>query len=69
MNTVLDGQMPEVAAFPERDRIMFELLYGCGIRNSELVVFEGCAHAPIYEKVEEFNRRTLEFLGRQVGVN
>jgi pimeloyl-ACP methyl ester carboxylesterase len=40
-----------------------------GIRNSELVAFEGCAHAPIYEKVEEFNRRTLEFLGRQVGVN
>jgi len=37
MNTVLDGPMPEVAAFPERDRLMFELLYGCGIRNSELI--------------------------------
>jgi integrase/recombinase XerC len=37
MNHVLDGQMPEVAAFPERDRLMLELLYGCGIRNSELV--------------------------------
>src|SRR2546428_1986484 len=37
MNGVLDGQMPEVASFPERDRIMFELLYGCGIRNSELI--------------------------------
>jgi integrase/recombinase XerC len=37
MNAVIDGQMPEVAAFPERDRLMFELLYGCGIRNSELV--------------------------------
>ncbi|PYV51649.1 MAG: recombinase XerC [Acidobacteria bacterium] len=37
MNSVLDGEMPEVASFPERDRLMLELLYGCGIRNSELV--------------------------------
>jgi integrase/recombinase XerC len=36
MNSVIDGEMPEAAAFPERDRLMFELLYGCGIRNSEL---------------------------------
>ena len=28
---------PETAAWPERDRVIFELLYGCGIRNSELV--------------------------------
>jgi len=37
MNAVLDGKMPEVASFPERDLLMLELLYGCGIRNSELV--------------------------------
>ena len=37
MNNLLDAKMPEQAAFPERDRLMFELLYGCGIRNSELV--------------------------------
>jgi integrase/recombinase XerC len=37
MNSVLDAKMPEVASFPERDRLMLELLYGCGIRNSELV--------------------------------
>ncbi len=35
------------------------------IRNSEVLIFEGCAHAPIYEKVEEFNQQTLQFLQRQ----
>lgn len=37
MNSVFDGDLPEVASFPERDHLMLELLYGCGIRNSELV--------------------------------
>ena len=37
VNAVLDGKMPEAASFPERDRLLLELLYGCGIRNSELV--------------------------------
>jgi integrase/recombinase XerC len=37
MNTVLDAGMPDCAAFPERDQLIFELLYGCGIRNSELI--------------------------------
>lgn len=37
------------------------------IRGAELIVFEGCAHAPIYEKVEEFNQRTLGFLQRHSG--
>ena len=32
------------------------------IRGSELLIFEGCAHAPIYEKVDEFNQKTLAFL-------
>ena len=38
-----------------------------GIRGSEVTVFEGCAHAPIYEDVDEFNGRTLAFLQRHVG--
>ena len=37
MNGLLDSQLPENAAFPVRDRAIFELLYGCGLRNSELV--------------------------------
>ncbi|HEU5040068.1 MAG TPA: alpha/beta hydrolase, partial [Gemmatimonadales bacterium] len=32
------------------------------IRGSEVVIFEDCAHAAIYEKVEEFNQRTVAFL-------
>ena len=32
------------------------------IRQSELVVFEGCSHAPLYENVAEFNEKTLQFL-------
>ena len=32
------------------------------IRNCELHVFEGCSHAVLFENVEEFNHRVLEFL-------
>src|SRR5262245_47114220 len=38
-----------------------------GIKDSELVIFEDCAHAPIYENVAEFNARTLAFLTRHSG--
>jgi integrase/recombinase XerC len=37
LNTVLDAAMPECSAFTERDQAILELLYGCGIRNSELI--------------------------------
>jgi pimeloyl-ACP methyl ester carboxylesterase len=37
------------------------------IPDSELVIFEDCAHAPIYENVTGFNERTLAFLGRHTG--
>jgi 3-oxoadipate enol-lactonase len=38
-----------------------------GIAGSEMLVFEGCAHAPIYEHVDEFNQKTLAFLQRHAG--
>jgi 3-oxoadipate enol-lactonase len=38
-----------------------------GIKNSELLIFETASHAPIYEVVEEFNQKTLEFLQRHAG--
>jgi len=37
------------------------------IQGAEIIVFEGCAHAPIYEKVAEFNEKTLRFLQRHSG--
>ncbi|HEV8492861.1 MAG TPA: tyrosine recombinase XerC [Candidatus Angelobacter sp.] len=40
INGLLNTDMGEAAAFPERDRAIFELLYGCGLRNSELVGVE-----------------------------
>ena len=39
MNRVVDGignQDDETATWPTRDAVIFELLYGCGIRNAEL---------------------------------
>jgi integrase/recombinase XerC len=47
MNSVLDAKMPEEAAFAERDRLILELLYGCGIRNSELT---GINMADVHER-------------------
>jgi 3-oxoadipate enol-lactonase len=38
-----------------------------GIENSEIVIFEDCAHAPIYENVQEFNQQTLAFLQSHSG--
>ncbi len=37
------------------------------IPNTELIIFEDCAHAPIYENVEGFNAQTLAFLQRHAG--
>ena len=42
----------------------FADLMRSNIRNSEVLIFDGCAHAPIYENVAEFNDKTLQFLKR-----
>src|SRR5579863_5245582 len=36
MNRVVDSLSEEAASWPARDKAIFELLYGCGIRNAEL---------------------------------
>jgi pimeloyl-ACP methyl ester carboxylesterase len=35
-----------------------------GIPDTELVIFEDCAHAPIYENVADFKAKTMDFLIR-----
>lgn len=38
-----------------------------GISNSEMYIFEDCAHAPLYENVAAFNEKTLSFLRKHAG--
>lgn len=37
MNRVVDSVDEEAASWPARDKAILELLYGCGIRNAELI--------------------------------
>ncbi len=37
MNRVVDSVRDDAASWPARDRAILELLYGCGIRNAELI--------------------------------
>jgi pimeloyl-ACP methyl ester carboxylesterase len=63
-------QAPTQVTFGGHDQVTSTRFAGpiCdAISGAELVVFEDCAHAPIYENVEAFNERTLEFLGRHAG--
>jgi pimeloyl-ACP methyl ester carboxylesterase len=68
----VEGQLGRIAAPTQITFGQYDLLTSTrfadrmksSIRNSELLVFEGCAHAPLYQNVEEFNSRTLQFLKR-----
>src|SRR5262249_38336725 len=56
---------PTLITFGEHDMVTstrFAAPLSEGISGAEVVVFSGCAHAPIYEITEEFNERTLQFL-------
>jgi 3-oxoadipate enol-lactonase len=61
---------PTLITFGEHDMVTstrFAAPLSEGISDSELIVFSGAAHAPIYEITEEFNQRTLGFLQRHSG--
>jgi pimeloyl-ACP methyl ester carboxylesterase len=63
-------QAPTLVTFGRHDMVtstrFADPLVGA-IPESELVVFEHCAHAPIYEDVAEFNQQTQAFLRRHSG--
>jgi pimeloyl-ACP methyl ester carboxylesterase len=63
-------QAPTLVTFGRHDLVTSTRFAGPltdAITGSELIVFEDCSHAPIYENVEEFNRATLDFLARHSG--
>jgi len=63
-------QAPTLVTFGRHDLVTstrFAAPLTEGIANSELIVFDDCSHAPIYENAEQFNRRTLEFLRQHSG--
>jgi pimeloyl-ACP methyl ester carboxylesterase len=60
-------QAPTLITFGRHDMVTSTRFAGPltnAIAGSEVIVFEDCSHAPIYENVEEFNTRTLAFLNR-----
>jgi pimeloyl-ACP methyl ester carboxylesterase len=63
-------QAPTLITFGRHDQVTSTRFAGPlteAIAGSELIVFEDCSHAPIYQNVEEFNQRTLAFLERHSG--
>ncbi|HEY1279068.1 MAG TPA: alpha/beta hydrolase [Acidimicrobiales bacterium] len=60
-------QAPTLVTFGRHDVVTstrFAEPLTTAIRDTELVVFDDCAHAPIYEDSAGFNQRTLAFLQR-----
>jgi 3-oxoadipate enol-lactonase len=63
-------QAPTHVTFGRHDAVTSTRFAGpltSAIKDAELLVFEDCSHAPIYENVEDFNQRTLAFLTRNIG--
>jgi pimeloyl-ACP methyl ester carboxylesterase len=63
-------QAPTLLTFGRHDMVTstrFAAPLTAAIPDTELIVFEDCAHAPIYENVDGFNQQTLAFLQRHTG--
>jgi pimeloyl-ACP methyl ester carboxylesterase len=63
-------QAPTLITFGQHDRVTSTRFAGpltAAIPGAEVVVFENCSHAPIYEDVAGLNERTLAFLRQHSG--
>jgi len=61
---------PTLITFGQHDMVTSTRFAGpltTAIPGAEVVVFENCSHAPIYEDVDGFNERTLVFLRQHSG--
>jgi pimeloyl-ACP methyl ester carboxylesterase len=61
---------PTLITFGQHDLVTSTRFAGpltAAIPGSDVVVFENCSHAPIYEDVAGFNQRTLAFLRQHSG--
>lgn len=50
-----DGLLPVADAYS----------FNKGIAGSEIMIFDGCGHAPQFEKAADFNKAVLDFLGKK----
>lgn len=67
---ISDISAPTQITFGRRDMVTsvrFADALENAIERSELLIFEDCSHAPLYENVEAFNTGTLAFLTRHSG--
>ncbi len=63
-------QAPTLITFGQHDKVTSTRFAGpltAAIPGAEVVVFENCSHAPIYEDVDGFNGRSLAFLRQHSG--
>jgi 3-oxoadipate enol-lactonase len=63
-------QAPTLITFGQHDLVTSTRFAGPltgAMPGAELVMFENCSHAPIYEDVDGFNQRTLAFLREHSG--
>jgi 3-oxoadipate enol-lactonase len=61
---------PTLITFGEYDMVCstrFSDIMTKNIKNTEVIIFKNCAHAGLYEDVEGFNKKTMDFLFRHSG--